>query len=827
MIEQTIAILQQAGFDLTARELAEIIWLAVHLDASEQPQPQPATNKQPVTNQPPTTNNQPPTTNNQPRENSADIYLPSSVKHLTTATESREAIPIKVPAAVALRNSLALGRSLRPLMRKVPSPTEKILDEEATVRRIADEKVWMPVVKSAPQRWLELALVVEQTSSTAIWQQTINELQQLLKHHGAFRDVRTWGLKITEAKTQIFVQNRTGNFDSKPRSPKELIDSKGRRLILLVSDCISPAWRNKFIHPVLNLWGTQGLLTILQLLPEHLWERTALASEISLQLHSLSPGVFNSQLIGKTWDDNDIKFPLPESPSITKEHNKKIQNSISVPIVTLEPEPLLTWAKVIAGLGKVGTVGFIFTPSTRDGEADFSEVAGERLHPTGLVSRFRATASPLARRLAVLMAAAPVSLPVVHLIQQTVLKDSRQIHVAEVFMSGLLKPQSSPSQDTRPNYIEYEFIDEIRELLLDSIRVSEANLVLEKVSEFVARRVGLSVKDFEARLLAPTSSGNDTLETQIRPFARLKAQVLRQLGGVYALKAAELEVNSQALLKFTFEVVTVNRRGEIIKKETKQAQFFSVNLGKDIPLEMVFIAGGSFMMGSPEGEGNESEKPQHKVNVQPFFMGKYPITQAQWRAVAKLPQVERKLKSEPSHFKGDDLPVESISWYDAVEFCARLSKETRREYRLPTEAEWEYGCRAGTTTPFHFGETITSELANYDGNLKFSDEAKGERRRKTTSIGHFPANSFGLYDMHGNVWEWCEDTWHGNYKDAATDGSARTSLDDNNNQKDRLLRGGSWFYNPGRCRSAYRNSNSGDGGSDIGFRIVCVVAARN
>ena len=177
---------------------------------------------------------------------------------------------------------------------------------------------------------------------------------------------------------------------------------------------------------------------------------------------------------------------------------------------------------------------------------------------------------------------------------------------------------------------------------------------------------------------------------------------------------------------FEFDVATVEvkqsgRRKNpqvIISRSRHQAQYFKEDLGNGVTLEMVNIPGGTFTMGAPETEkeSRDEERPQHQVTVPPFFMGKYPVTQAQWQAVAAFPQVNRELNPDPSTFKGSDRPVETISWYDADEFCARLSKATGRDYRLPSESEWEYACRAGTTTPFHFGETITSELANYDGN---------------------------------------------------------------------------------------------------------------
>ena len=274
---------------------------------------------------------------------------------------------------------------------------------------------------------------------------------------------------------------------------------------------------------------------------------------------------------------------------------------------------------------------------------------------------------------------------------------------------------------------------------------------------------------------------------------------------------------------FEFDVVTVNAQGQEVKREKGQAQYFTEDLGNSVALEMVSVPDGKFVMGAPEGEegSDDDERPQHQVTVKQFFMGKYPVTQAQWRAIASLPKVERDLDSDPSYFKGDHRPVEQVNWYDAVEFCARLSKKTGREYRLPSEAEWEYACRAGTTTPFHFGETITGELANYDASSTYADEPKGDYREETTPVGHFPPNAFGLYDMHGQVWEWCADTWHENYDGAPTDGSAWTEGENDNRS---FLRGGSWLIIPQVCRSASRYDDilGRDGNNHIiGFRVAC------
>jgi formylglycine-generating enzyme required for sulfatase activity len=257
-------------------------------------------------------------------------------------------------------------------------------------------------------------------------------------------------------------------------------------------------------------------------------------------------------------------------------------------------------------------------------------------------------------------------------------------------------------------------------------------------------------------------------------------------------------------------------------------------------------------MGSPAGEleRRPNEGPQHHVTLAGFFIGASPVTQAQWAAVVLVhpDRVRRDLDPKPSFFRGIDLPVESITWDDAEEFCLRIAAITGRAYRLPSEAEWEYACRAGAGTPFNFGPTITPELANYCGtggavcgdsdgqsvasdvynDVKYSSGAYGKGpagvfRGTTTRPGTFPPNRFGLYDMHGNVWEYCLDKVTENYTDAPLDGTANLSGPPD---AQRILRGGSWSHNPAICRSAYRDGT--DPGSSgwqgrIGLRVVCTL----
>jgi len=269
---------------------------------------------------------------------------------------------------------------------------------------------------------------------------------------------------------------------------------------------------------------------------------------------------------------------------------------------------------------------------------------------------------------------------------------------------------------------------------------------------------------------------------------------------------------------FKFEVVTIDAYGQKNESMRQKSQYLIEELDK-VLLEIVVIPSGTFVMGSSERRTSSNEVPLHSVTIKPFLMSKYPITKSQWKAVAKLEQVKIPLKLQPSRSGGAKHPIVEISWDEAVEFCDRLSQNTGHVYRLPSEAEWEFACRAGTTTPFHFGETITPNLANYDGTFTYHSEPKGENRQKAIDVGSFPfANAFGLFDMHGNVWEWCLDHWHETYDETPTDGRAWFK---NTDSRNRVIRGGSWRNEPKLCRSSSRFFDQADSKSNnISFRVI-------
>lgn len=269
-----------------------------------------------------------------------------------------------------------------------------------------------------------------------------------------------------------------------------------------------------------------------------------------------------------------------------------------------------------------------------------------------------------------------------------------------------------------------------------------------------------------------------------------------------------------ALKPFEFMTAKVDEKGNIVEQIKKEGQYFRQDLGNNVGIDMVLIPGGKYLMGQSDCDSTEAEGcPQHQVTITQFYMGKFEVTQAQWKAI---------MGSNPSHFKGDDLPVEQVTWYDAMEFCERLSQKTGKLFRLPSEAEWEYAGRAGTTKRFTFGENINPNIVNYDGSIPYGSASAGVYRQKTTPVGSLGfANGFGLYDMHGNVSEWCLDPLHETYTNAPIDGSSWVK---DGQLSNRMLRGGSYNNMAALCVLDNRNWNTPSSKYNrYGLRLVMVA----
>ncbi|MGB3516029.1 MAG: formylglycine-generating enzyme family protein, partial [Elainellaceae cyanobacterium] len=758
--------------------------------------------------------------------------------------------PIPVPDAPAIAHTLQLARSLRPLARQIAAGLATVIDEGATAERIAETGAWQPVLQPASELWLEVALVFDASLSMCLWQRLEKDLRRFLSHYGVFRDVRVWHVKHGANRLEF---TSRGGISHKPR---ELLTGDRRRVVVMVSDCVAPAWHDGRMKNLMEIWSAALPTVICQVFPERLWARTALARSVVVELQAKQAGLPSDRLDPKArsyWDRGRVQAAVGAG-------------IMRLPVVTLESDSLADLARVVAGrqgqvLGMVWDAEPAMISGAEPSAADAAEL-------TEIVDDFLLLAPPTARHLATLLASAPViTLPIVRLIRQAMLPRANAVHVAEVLMSGLfqISGDTVPTVETAERVV-YEVVDEaVRQRLRAGSLVVDAINVLESVSQYVAKGLGKSVSEFRALLRMP-ATGQSQQETEfLTAFATVTATILRGLGGEFEAMAERLLAPEPSdpvsgdeqefpgfppLEDFSFEVATVvedveeppsfpniprlqrlyshvatlqqvGRRWEIAYRLASGWHYVE-QLSQRISIEMVAIPSGRFLMGSPEGEGDNRERPQHQVTVPPFFMGRYPITQAQWQSVAAMPKVEKDLETDPSRFKGDMCPVERVSWEDAMEFCARLSAHTGRSYGLPSEAEWEYACRAGTTTPFHFGETISPEVANYRGTSTYGDGPKGEYREETTPVAYFGvANTFGLCDMHGNVWEWCLDSWHGNYEGAPTDESA---WDAGRARDTRVRRGGSWNFDPRNCRSAYRGISYPANRYDyFGFRVVCHV----
>jgi formylglycine-generating enzyme required for sulfatase activity len=850
MIEQLIAILEQKVKDLTAEEIADILWLNLQQwqsasSPTDTTQPLELTlensqvetssedNTQPI---PPSIGN--PASINDVREEKTTGITTRQPQKETEAQNSNLDSPLAIPNSPSLRRTLDILREIRPLIRLVPSSEATYLDVPATVKAIAETDLWLLKLQPAMEPWLELALVVDATPSMVIWQRTVLNLRRVLSQSGVFRDVRLWSLETLDSMENVSDRSEQGQISQKlcvrsgfgtatpsqpPCRPQELLDPKGRRLILVVSDCIDPRWDTQPIRDLLQVWAKQSPLGLVQVLPEWLWSRTALSQVTKGQMVGISPGQPSQKL---TFIRRHRS--LPTTPV-----------GVKIPVMTLEPAVTNRWSQMVAGKSSVTSPGLIFSPVIiqefrSDPECDSQE--SDEPTPQERLAQFRGYSSPMARQLAGLLAACPeVNLSVVGMVQAALLPDSEQAHVVEVLFGGLFKFQTEITAYTPTNRLQFVFHKGVKPLMRETISPNQS---FKACSVWLKHHFGYALEDFPAYLTEAQSE-------ELKPFLGVMLDVLNRQSSRYSdlierVKGVSgtrtiININSNKqdldlsvfpeLELFNFKVATLVKSGNTwdMQKSNGHAYGYVEQIDENVILEMMLIPEGEFLMGtSPNSEPERSDRegPQHRVSVPSFFMAKHPVTQAQWRSVAAMPQVDRELDLDPSSYKGDTRPVENVSWEDAIEFCERLSKETKRVYRLPSEAEWEYACRAGTTTPFNFGGTISPELANYSSITAYADGPTGENIGETTPIDFFDvANAWGLSDMHGNVMEWCEDHWHDSYDDAPKDGSPWLTDDE---EAARVRRGGAWIFDPRVCRSAYRYFNGlAYPHNYIGFRVAC------
>ena len=577
MIELIAAALRAAGLEPTWEDVADTLWLARELgrhgpDAEPSPRPQEtALNAERGNSVPPKAGLATPDDPQATRTGDADgaAGAPSATAataalHLPPAPGTQvpgNGLPFQTPAATALPGALALGQALRPLMRRVPSATTLVLDAEGTVERAAEERIWMPVLRPARIRWLDVALVIDQSPSMAVWARTVEELRRLLERHGAFRDVRVWLLDTGSGsgRPTLYAGTKSATSHARPSTPRELLDPSGRRLILLVSDCVAPAWSNGAASRLLALWGRTSPVAVVHVLPQRLWRYTSIETEPA-NLRAPHPGAPNAQLdvvssLAGAERELEAALAALANPEGATAQDKTAApdgghgHAVPVPVIALEPRWLAPWASLVAGAGGRQVPGLITWARQRAvgplDEPSAAQAEPPQASPSAaeLVEGFRAVVSPTAFELAGYLAAVPLTLPIMRLVQQAMLPGSAHVHLAEVLLGGLLERLTSDGLDRAPDEVEYDFIDGVRELLQDTVLGSDTMRVIHTVGDFVARNAGRT-HTFSSMLLAREGEAAGSREE--RAFAAVTAKVLRQFGGSYEELANRLEEKAVA-----------------------------------------------------------------------------------------------------------------------------------------------------------------------------------------------------------------------------------------------------------------------------------------
>lgn len=455
-------------------------------------------------------------------------------------------LPIALPDAPGLRDTLGLLRALKPLLRKVPSIDSHVLDEAVTAQRIAETDLWIPELQPELEPWLDLALVVDASPSMLIWQRSLRDVQRLLRQCGAFRDIRVWSLDVSsDGDVQLRPGYGSMAAQASPCSPRELIDPNGRRLVLVMSDCIDDRWQTEAISAALAIWAKHGMMALVQVLPEWLWDRTALQSVPKVRFYSLEPGTANHKLRVKRrdrWRRSSIA-------------------DIKVPVLTLEPSVTQRWSQMVVGKGEAGAAGLLLARSPQ------ATVNRPSLPPQEQVKQFHLFSSPIARRLASLLSACPiVNLPIIRMVQDAMLADSDQVHVAEVLWGSLFQPVAPIENFANPDEVEYKLQDaETRKILLGETPPADA---FEILSRWINQRLGKSLDEFVAILQDPQQS--EELGSQAQAFAGVAIDVLRQQGGAYTRIAERLaaqwfeEPDSESTTEWSLDTL------EILEFETAQ-----------------------------------------------------------------------------------------------------------------------------------------------------------------------------------------------------------------------------------------------------------------
>jgi len=755
-----------------------------------------------------------------------------------------------IPAPPGLERPQEFGRRLKPLRNFRRNPHKHLLDVERTVERICDERIWELVTRHPYDRCLHLTWISDIGRGMTIWRQLGRELYLAFRDSGVFRDTRAYEWQVDETWQQSFMPLDAFGLPDSNATPTNRLPPVGRdSLVVFFSDCSSGRWYQPEILRQLHDLGEQAQVLVINPLPERMWGRTALGQVAEIDLRAPFPGAPAQRLQTCCSADRPI--------------SREGDSSLNLVAVAAEPEHLLGWCRFAAGRRAVYP-GFSLASEVMGEKLAGARQSISQLTAEQRLQRFFRYASRAGRELARLLAAVPLITPrFIRLVRGRMLSSELKadhLHDAEVLLSPLLKLLGA-AENTPESEPVYDFHDGVRELLLAQTPTARIQEVFRYFVDLEVRadltRSG-SLGEYRAMLL----TGDDqNAPFAVHPLSKAPTElIMRYLGGEYRRLLDEMQSPSLLRRLNTWlqqaeearvggdvdAALDALRRAEALLSEhqdewgeagpllSEQVQFYKGVLLLDPEVSKVLFAPelwkvpksfvesctgmmllpiepGTFLMGSPENEADrfDDEGPQHSVTLsRAFWLGKYPVTQAEY---------EKVIGNNPSQFKGERRPVEQVSWDEAVEFCRRLTEKAHSEgrlpagyeFRLPTEAEWEYCCRAGSSSAYCFGgdEDRLADYAWYNKNSKSG----------TYEVGLKQANAWGLYDMHGNVREWCLDqveglTAYDRKEDVVDPLSASGQF--------RVLRGGSWLFTGRYCRSAYRFANEpAYRNSFLGFRV--------
>lgn len=777
-------------------------------------------------------------------------------------------LDIRVPSPPSLAERDRFVRQLKLLRRLHPSVRRQELNLRATIQRFCEEQIPEPIFSPGYDRTLNLTFLIDSSATMDMWRTMACELFQVLEASGAFVHSRALVWSWTEEQGRLlptFSSLEPVSASGKPCPATSPVEDElrfsARDVLLLFSDCTARRWYRSDCLAVLQAWASRGHLVIVNPLPTRFWARTALEGAGRIQMTMSDAGAPNACF--------RVDSPLGPIPPET------LNNSLALPILSPEPAHLHAWARFMA-LRRRAFPGRLLSPRSTPVSPVPTALAPEE-HQRRLAV-FKRQSTPEAVELARLIAASPlVNLPIIRLLRTYLLPRIRPSanadnhgYDADVLLSGLLHiaKQVDPSQ---PDRAIYAFHDEAnRACLLGELPRSRIQEVFDTIGFYIE---GESLPPeagrfdgFVAMLRNPEQAlGNELYH--VHEVVQVAASVIfRRLGGHYAelLKSQGQPSCLTDLNAALVRAEAAQRRGDIetairvlndaadisTAEAWQQARPLVDELlavyagllrlpglvaGEEVEaggerepfvepvtgMVLAPIAAGCFLMGSPKEEtGRFEDEVQHRVTLsQDFWMGIHPVTQQQYQKI---------MEENRSRFQGEKRPVENVSWHDAVEFCKRLTERAAKHgilpegyvFRLPSEAEWEYCCRAGTQTATAFGNQLSSDQANFDGNHPYGGAKKGPYLEQTSDVGSYAPNPWGLYDMHGNVWEWCRDQakWKDNviadtYLDGVVDPLCQVG-------RYRVYRGGGW-HNLGRnCRSACRRAlDPGLRYDRLGFRV--------